>query len=83
VDLVIWRVRSLPTARRFLTGVHYHQIYGSTIGFSGLEAKEEGDKILSLLQPERAHFAREDNTHRRGKELGLGDCCHPYTNLQT
>jgi hypothetical protein len=59
VDPVIWRVRSLPTARRFITGVHYHQIYRSTIDSSGLEAKEEEAEILSLLQPERAHFARE------------------------
>jgi hypothetical protein len=71
VDLVIWSVRSLPTTRRFITRVLYHPIYRFAVGFSGLEAKEEEAEILSLLQPERAHFAREDNTYNKGKSWVL------------
>jgi hypothetical protein len=49
VDLVIWSVRSLPTARRFITGVLYHPIYRFAVGFSDLEAKEEEAEFLACF----------------------------------
>jgi hypothetical protein len=35
-DLVIWSVRSLPTARRFITRVSHHPIYRLTVALNDL-----------------------------------------------
>jgi hypothetical protein len=52
--------------------IHFDSI---SIDFGG---HLQGGRNLSLLQPERAHFARGDNTSQLENELILGDLLYSY-----
>jgi hypothetical protein len=71
--------RSLPTAERLITGVHHHQIYRSTVDFSGLEGKAEEAEIPRGF-PARKCTTQPDLGARvqKGKKLILFifACCY-------
>ena len=76
VDLVSWRVRSLPTTEKLITSVHYHQIYRSTVDFSGLEDKQKEAEIPRGFPSQKVcNSTRSGSKSSEGKEIDLVHLC--------